>query len=1251
MTNDEKERRQMKTKLLQLEQYVQFHPVKETTIKYRVAYISLLKHIVDKYKNDDGWSECIFLFMKNCIAPNAGFFDMEINDDGIIFSKRNKGVLKSSFPKVRYNLLTDCLFICAFNDQIQGKKILTDICEIFPKSGKKRLNRLFKNFYDINLGQISKQYPTLLPIYKVIKRNRLFLQKPEKKIMVTANMSAGKSTLLNAFAGKKINKTQNEVCTAKIHYMYNKAGEDKLNAKFDHKLILNTSLKKLMTDEEENKTNEIMVSTRFRSLTQITDRICFIDTPGVNSAANKEHRDMTNDVISDENCDLLIYLLNGENIGTEDDRRHLKYVKERYHGEMIFLINKLDKYRKGEDSVPETIQKAKEELQELGYNNARIYPISALAAYLAKMSLYGEQLSEDEIDDLNYRKRKLSKEEFMYYTYYDIESPKIDEGNDMERLLRNSGLLSLEKMIYCKNKECYEKREYLEKKEHSEKEDTEKKEYFERKEDHKKKKHNEEEKQMKKIYIKYNPYKVETEIKIDGKEPKSNSKFHVGNQRLQEWIDDLPKMLLEECNTRDFELVFYGTTPDYEDILASAEEAKKDNINIKVVEHIPAKEVKDKEKAIQKVFNKIQNGPFEELKKPNITRAFELAKSSEFEVDVVATMSAGKSTLINALLGQKLMPSKNEACTAIITEIKDNGKDCFKAKVYDKKGKLIKSYNELDYMIMKNLNDNENVSKIRTEGNIPFVTSEDTALVLVDTPGPNNARNPEHRITTQKMLSESSKALVLYIMNATSMGSYDDHRLLRAVAESMKVGGKQSRDRFIFVVNKLDEFKKGEDNVLESLAKVRSYLEDNGIENPNVYPESALTALDIRTILKQEDADDDDDDVWDAKGRVRKFNNNTERYFEKYAPLPTSVKNKIEDRLDKAINNKDVNEQALIHSGVVPIEEAIKIYVTKYANTAKIKNIVDTFQGSLESAKTFETARNQIVRDKEHREEIVDKIASIQTKLASGEEAKKFKDKIEKINYDTEIDNIATQIIGQAQKKTTDYLTNRKEKMTIEEAQDLCKELVKVTDREQVEVQVKLENLIENNLQNQAKKLVETYKEKLQELAEEVKINDIEIDPFKMMEGEIPINISAIIHESTKTERVKTGEEWIENTDKKWYKPWTWFQESGWYRDIMEDKEYVSRIALAQKFLAKIQENLWNNRNAASAYAKRQAKIIKDYFKGKFEELDEILKTKLEELNNCTKDEKEAAENLADSERKLAWLEDIKKRMDDILEI
>lgn len=93
----------------------------------------------------------------------------------------------------------------------------------------------------------------------------------------------------------------------------------------------------------------------------------------------------------------------------------------------------------------------------------------------------------------------------------------------------------------------------------------------------------------------------------------------------------------------------------------------------------------------------------------------------------------------------------------------------------------------------------------------------------------------------------------------------------------MKVGGKQSRDRFIFVVNKLDDFKKGEDSVKAALDKVSDYLRDNGIENANIYPASALTALNIRTILAE--SDDDDDDVYEAKGKVRKFNRNPFREF------------------------------------------------------------------------------------------------------------------------------------------------------------------------------------------------------------------------------------------------------------------------------------------------------------------------------------------------------------------------------------
>ena len=80
---------------------------------------------------------------------------------------------------------------------------------------------------------------------------------------------------------------------------------------------------------------------------------------------------------------------------------------------------------------------------------------------------------------------------------------------------------------------------------------------------------------MREIFIKYNPYRLETTILIDGKEPKQNSRLNFADRRLQEWIEDLPEILFEECSSRDFKITFQGTTLDYEDVEAMAREAEK----------------------------------------------------------------------------------------------------------------------------------------------------------------------------------------------------------------------------------------------------------------------------------------------------------------------------------------------------------------------------------------------------------------------------------------------------------------------------------------------------------------------------------------------------------------------------------------------------------------------------------------------------------------------------------------------------
>lgn len=307
---------------------------------------------------------------------------------------------------------------------------------------------------------------------------------------------------------------------------------------------------------------------------------------------------------------------------------------------------------------------------------------------------------------------------------------------------------------------------------------------------------------MKKIFIKYNPYKLETEITIEGKAPAQNSPLTekaAQGKRLQEWIEELPEILKNEYNDDSFDITFHGILQDYDDVAEIFKKAYKSNVLSYVkLDRIPAKETADKEKLIDDVFKEIIKGPFEELRSVDVKQSFLLEKSKDFEVCVVATMSAGKSTLINSMIGTKLMPSKQEACTAIITRIKDTDSKEWQAEVYDKEGNLIESHGSLTLQTMNRLNSDENVSTIKVNGDIPFVQSDDVSLVLIDTPGPNNSRNREHERVQREFLKSSPKSLVLYIMTGT-FGNNDDNTLLDKVAESMKVNGKQSKDRFIFV--------------------------------------------------------------------------------------------------------------------------------------------------------------------------------------------------------------------------------------------------------------------------------------------------------------------------------------------------------------------------------------------------------------------------------------------------------------------
>lgn len=213
---------------------------------------------------------------------------------------------------------------------------------------------------------------------------------------------------------------------------------------------------------------------------------------------------------------------------------------------------------------------------------------------------------------------------------------------------------------------------------------------------------------------------------------------------------------------------------------------------------------------------------------------------------VVSTMSSGKSTLINALIGTDLLPSMNQACTARAVAILDNDmKSQFEIHAVNKDG----NYSFIDQAskkVISDFNRTNDVSEMIIEGEIKGIRNYRKSLLLIDTPGINNSRDMSHEITTKKVLDECTEGLIIYVINAQQIGTCDDSYFMDLVAHKLK-----ENDRFaiLFVVNKMDSIDPDREKPEELITNCREYIKGKGIENPILVPVSAGSALLFKKVL------------------------------------------------------------------------------------------------------------------------------------------------------------------------------------------------------------------------------------------------------------------------------------------------------------------------------------------------------------------------------------------------------------------
>ena len=618
---------------------------------------------------------------------------------------------------------------------------------------------------------------------------------------------------------------------------------------------------------------------------------------------------------------------------------------------------------------------------------------------------------------------------------------------------------------------------------------------------------------MTQVYVKYNPYRLETEIKVNGQDvPKDSILYKITRgKRLQEWIGKFPKMLREELNTTELSLEFYGMALDWDDFEDSFEQAeKKGIIKVSNKRYLASKNNEDINEKIVEVFHDLQNGPIDDFRDPKLKRAFDNINNAVFPINVIATMSSGKSTLINALLGKKLMPSKNEACTATITEILDIDRPSFSAAAYDEDGREIQQIPDLTYDVMAELNADENISRIYAEGDIPFLDARDTSLVLVDTPGPNNAQNQAHQNTTYRAINNDSNNLILYVLNGTQLSTNDDASLLRYIAEQIQKGGKQMRDRFLFVINKMDAFNPEEENIENVIRSAKRYLATYGIEDPQIFPCSAFTALNIRTHLSNIDIDNlsraEERQLplaaRDTLPMIDKFVYYKSMHLEQYSTLSPSAQEELNYHLSRAVQNNDTKEQALIHSGICSIESAITAYVKKYAKTKKIKDLVESFQEVLESSQVLVKAKMQVATDEKAAKACAERAAMVKQKIEDGQEAESFKQKIESLDPMPQINEQAKQLKENAANAVNQLFSTYGDTITSrDEAMRLIRQFATFSSGAIAELTADLESIINSEILNTGERLLFEYQEKLLKFDEAADTEHLDFQTIDLIKG------------------------------------------------------------------------------------------------------------------------------------------------------
>ena len=476
-------------------------------------------------------------------------------------------------------------------------------------------------------------------------------------------------------------------------------------------------------------------------------------------------------------------------------------------------------------------------------------------------------------------------------------------------------------------------------------------------------------------------------------------------------------------------------------------------------------------------------------------------KSQQYKIAVVANMSAGKSTFINALFGADILPTSTKATTDCATYIFSKEGIQKRAVIYfsDEKETIEIKENLADEIKQYAKKDEDcegykykNVEKIELYYPFKYIkadANDELEIIFIDTPGPNSngtEYSQKHKDQTRNVLREASLALFLFDYGQAQANLTSDEQGLWHTIKAKCENDKNFK--VLFILNKIDEafddnfieLKKVEDkselcrlkkevwfkNEEQRMQEIKRAANNHGINNADVYPVSSMYGLLYR----------DESNGYDDKKKLRRFK---EDYFEE-------------------IFDEDEWESRLItYLGFNRLEKDInELIMTKFLNN--FLQAIDNEIQSIYFEQREKLQRNIAVLQKP-KEEAEQKVKEAQNFLEH--DAKKLQSDLNehlKTNKENTILKLKESVYGQMQKTMldkTDEIARKTMAFMMELMRDSDSEHAKMAVKDPImynNVNLEKEEECEGD-KNKADKFSKAMQNYSNELLEECKANYLDI--------------------------------------------------------------------------------------------------------------------------------------------------------------